>query len=104
MFVTVPSGQVVFDHVTPVRYAPVKSAPVRFTSVKFAPSITVLTRYASVKFTPLKSNPLGRTCAIRFVPGPKRKPPISFHSEGNVGTPLTPGSGPDETLVKLAPI
>jgi len=31
--VTVPSGQVVFDHVTPVRFAPVRFAPVRFAPV-----------------------------------------------------------------------
>ena len=48
MFVTVPSGQVVFDHVTSVRYASVKSAPLKFAKVKYSPSKPVLTRYASV--------------------------------------------------------
>ena len=104
MFVTVPSGQVVFDHVTPVRSAPVKSAPVKFASVKFALFMIVLSKYALLKLTPVKFNPFGRISPIRFVPGPNRKPPISFHSDGNFGTPLTPGIGPEETLVKFDPV
>ena len=37
MSVTVPSGQVVFDHLTAVRFAPVRFAPVRFAPLRFAP-------------------------------------------------------------------
>src|SRR5262249_45977210 len=105
-----PFGQVVADHVTPVRVArnrlaPVRLAPVRSDPVRFAFDGLVVGRGAFVRATPARLAPArfwpARSAPRRLAPGPIRKPSRSDQPAGSeAGVPAT---SPETIPLRLSP-